>query len=196
MRLPAALTLVAGALSLVLTGCASANQVGAGSGSGPAPSGGVSLPSGTTTGPSMGGTASSPQPTSSTALAAATHCPLPPVTPQTNPAAKPVPDDLQVAWVLRCRIVRGTSGSSTLIAEQSTSDPAALVRALRAPSAQRAKIVCPMLAVYLPNFALVQPDGQVFVPKLPVNNCGLPQSAVVTALGRLTFAQITSHPVK
>ena len=34
-----------------------------------------------------------------------------------------------------------------------------------------------MLRVHLPYFALVQPTGQVFVPKVPVNNCGKPQNA-------------------
>jgi len=209
MRLSAVSTAVAGALALLLCGCASTTQsaapgggtgtaispTGAPSGSGTG-SGGISS-GGVTTGPSMGGTASSPQPTSSVAVAAASHCPMPPDTPQNNPAAKPLPAKLPVVWVLRCRIVQGTAvGKGLLVAERSTSDTAALLRALRAPSVPRQKIVCPLLAIYLPNFGLVEPDGTVLIPKLPTNNCGMVQTDVVTALNRMTFVQISSRPVQ
>jgi hypothetical protein len=143
----------------------------------------------------MGGPASTPVPTSSIARAVAGACPTNPVTPLTNPQAKPVPADLKVGWVLRCRVVPGIR-TNVLIGELSTTDPTDLVRALREPSAPRQKVVCPMLVPYIPNFALVEPDGQVFVPKIPLNNCGMPLTDVVSALNSMQFSQVTSRPVK
>jgi hypothetical protein len=198
MRMHAAAVAAAGLLLFGTAGCASTTSTGAGgptsSTDATGPSAGVN-PSGTTTGPSIGGTASSPPPTGEVARAAAASCPTDSVSPLTNPAAKPVPAGIQVGWVLRCRVVPG-NGSYTLIAERSTSDPTDLVRALREASVPRAKVVCPMLAVYIPNFALVQTNGQLLVPKVPLNNCGMVQNDVVVALNMLHFVQISSHPVK
>lgn len=195
MRIRAAAVAAAGLLLFGAAGCASATQAGS-SGSSVASGGGTSTgPSGTTTGPSIGSTASSPVPTGTVARAAAASCPINPVTPLTNPAARPVPADVQVAWVLRCRVISSGNGY-TLVAERSTTDPIDLVRALREPSVPRAKVVCPMLAVYLPNFVLVEPNGQLLVPKVPVNNCGMVQNDVVTALNAMTFVQISSRPLK
>jgi hypothetical protein len=196
MRMQAAAVAVAGVLMLGVAGCASTSQAGSG---GPVTgSGGVigtTLPSDTTTGPSIGGPASSPAPTSSVARAAAAACPTDSVTPVSNPRAKPVTADLQVAWVLRCRLI-STNGSYSLIAERSVSDPTDLVRALRKPTMPRQKVVCPMIAVYIPNFALVEPDGQLLFPKVPLNNCGMAQVDVVAALNLMKFVQISSRPVR
>jgi hypothetical protein len=198
MRMHAAAVAAAGFLLLGAVACASTIQTtqagsGGSTGSGTTISGSAN-PSGTTTGPSMGGPASSP-PAGDVMRAAAASCPTDPVTPLTNPMAKPVPADIQVAWVLRCRVVPG-KGSYSLVAERSTTDPIDLVRALREPSMPRAKVVCPMLAVYIPNFALVQTNGQLLVPKVPLNNCGMAQIDVVSTLNQLRFVQISSRPVK
>jgi len=201
MRMHAAAVAAAGILLFGAAGCASTTSIGAGgpaSSSGPAGSAGSTggaNPSDTTTGPSMGGPASSPPPTGEVARAAAASCPADTVSPLTNPAARPVPADIRVAWVLRCRVVPG-NGSYTLVAERSTSDPTDLVRALREASMPRAKVVCPMIAVYVPNFALVQTNGKLLVPRVPLNNCGMVQNDVVVALNQLRFVQISSHPVK
>lgn len=203
MRFQAAACAAAGLLLLGTAGCASATQAGSGgavtgsAGSSGSGSAGSSMPgpSGITTGPSMGGTASSPVPTSSLAKVAAAACPTDSVTPLSNPMAKPVPADIQVAFVLRCRVVSG-NGSHTQVAERSVSDPTDLVKALRAPSVPRAKIVCPMIAVYIPNFALVETNGTILVPKVPLNNCGMAQDEVASSLNQLKFVQISSRPLK
>ncbi len=196
MRLQAAAYAAAGLLLVGTAGCASTTQAGSGGAvTGSAGSSGTAAPSGTTTGPSMGGTASAPVPTSSLAGMAAAACPTEAVTPLSNPMAKPVPADIQVAFVLRCRVLPG-KGSSALVAERSVSDPTDLVKALRAPSVPRAKIVCPMIAVYIPNFALVETDGRILVPKVPLNNCGMAQDQVASSLNQLKFVQISSRPVK
>jgi len=197
MRLQAAVLAAAGLVMLGTAGCASSVPAGSGGG-GISDSAGPTItsnPSDTTTGPSIGGPARSPMPTSSVQRAAAAACPTNAVTPLTNPRAQRVPADVQVAWVLRCRVIPGFR-SNVLLAERSTSDPTDLVRALRQSSVPRQKVVCPMIAVYVPNFALVQPNGQLLIPRIPLNNCGMPQEAVVTALNRMTFVQISSRPVK
>lgn len=198
MRFQAAAIAAAGLLLAGAAGCASTTQAGSGGATtGSAGSTGSSStgPSGTTTGPSMGGTASSPVPTSSLAAMAAAACPTDSVTPLSNPMAKPVPADIQVAFVLRCRTVP-SKGSYTLVAERSVSDPTDLVKALRAPSVPRAKIVCPMIAVYIPNFALVETNGRILVPKVPLNNCGMAQDEVASSLNQLKYVQIGSRPLK
>lgn len=195
MRLHAAALAAAGLLMLGAAGCASSVPAGSAGSGGSAGNSGSSGPGDTTTGPSIGGPASSPPPTGSLERAAAAACPTNSVTPLTNPRAETVPAGIQVAWVLRCRVIQG-NGSSALVAERSTSDPTDLVRALRQPTVPRQKVVCPMFAVYLPNFALVQPNGQLLVPRIPLNNCGMAQPEVAAALSQLTFVQISSRPVK
>ena len=68
-----------------------------------------------------------------------------------------MPADLQVNWVLRCTI-SNKGGSRLLIAERSVGDTGPLLRALKTPSALRIKVVCPMLRVLIPYFALVQAE--------------------------------------
>jgi hypothetical protein len=186
---------------LVLAGCASTHSNSSGTG--------ASGASGTTTGPSMGGTASVSPPFASTSAAPApsdtldprqlagiaASCPANQNYAQPNgPAARVVPASLQVSWVLRCTI-SNKGGTRLLIAEHSVGDPGPLLRALKTPSAQRAKVVCPMLRVLIPYFALVEADGTVFVPKLPVNNCGMPQQAVTAALNALRFTTLSTRPL-
>lgn len=181
---------------LVLVGCASGQSTG-----GSVPSGAGPVASKTTTGPGMGGTASggvpSPAATSSAGVAAiAATCPsVQSFAVLNGPSARPVPADIKVAWVLRCSIVSKGAGPRLLVAERSVTDPAALVAALKVSSVPRAKVVCPMLRVLIPYFALVQNDGQVFVPAVPLNNCGMAQLAVTQALNSLRFTELSSRPL-
>lgn len=189
MRLATAAAIGAGLIALA--GCASATQHSTPGG------GGSTSGGGTTTGPSIGGTASIPPPSNAMSQAAAASCPTSPtVTPLTVPSAKPVPAGLSVSFVLRCKILSTGGNPSTLVAERSTSNPAKLLAALQAPTVPRAKVVCPMIAVQIPYFALIEPNGASFVPKLPLDNCGKPQNAVLTALNTLQFTEITSKPLK
>lgn len=195
MRVPIPAAIVMGVLALAMAGCASTSPTQAGGGgqsTSQTPGAG-----GTTTGPSMGGTASSPAPVSALAAAAAQTCPTSiEVTPQNDPQAKPVPAGISVAFVLRCKILSTNGRPTTLVAERSTSDPSKLVAALQLPSVPRAKVVCPMMVVQIPYFALVQSSGQTLVPILPLDNCGKPQAAVLTALNTMKFTEITARPIK
>jgi len=185
---------------LVLAGCASGQSTGSAAG-------GRSSSSDTTTGPSIGGPASgTPSPSGSSApadqlsasqlAAIAASCPSDQNYPQANgPTARPVPATLQASWVLRCTIST-KGGSRLLIAERSVGDTAPLLRALKRPSGLQIKTVCPMLRMLIPYFALVEPDGTVFVPKVPLSNCGMPQNPVTVALNALRFTTLSSKPIK
>jgi hypothetical protein len=184
---------------LVLAGCASGQPRGSAAG------GSSTAASDTTTGPSIGGPASvSPSPSggapadhlSPSQLAAiAATCPSNQNFPQANgPTARPVPATLQASWVLRCTI-SDKGGSRMLIAEHSIGDTAPLLRALKRPSGLQIKTVCPMLRMLIPYFALVEPDGTVFVPKVPLSNCGMPQNPVTVALNALRFTELSSKPI-
>jgi hypothetical protein len=186
---------------LVLAGCASGQQHDSAAG------GQSSAASDTTTGPSIGGPARlSPPPSGSSSAPAdqlspsqlaaiAATCPSDQDFPQANgPTARAVPATLQVSWVLRCTI-SAKGGSRLLVAEHSVGDTAPLLRALKAPSGLRIKTVCPMLRQLVPYFALVEPDGTVFVPKVPLSNCGMPQNPVTVALNALRYSTLSSKPI-
>ncbi|MEO7260150.1 MAG: hypothetical protein ABI047_02625 [Jatrophihabitantaceae bacterium] len=108
-----------------------------------------------------------------------------------TPQAKPVPSGIEVDWVLRCTVVElhGDHRRGLLI-ERSDSDPAALLRALRAPDVARDDDPCPAIAMVVPYFALVQPDGKRFVARMPLTACALPQAAAMQALNGLRFTVI------
>jgi hypothetical protein len=185
---------------LVLAGCASTQSHGSATGGSGA--------SGITTGPSLGGPASgspsipssgTPNPvdplTPGQVAAIAATCPANQNYVQPNgPAARVVPADLRISWVLRCTI-SNKGGSRMLVAERSVGDTGPLLRALKTPSAQRIKVVCPMLRVLIPYFALVEANGTLFVPKVPVNNCGMPQNPVTAALNALRFTVLSTKPI-
>jgi len=185
---------------LVLAGCASGQPSGSAAG------GSGTTASDTTTGPSIGGPASvSPSPSGSSApadqlspsqlAAIAATCPSDQNFPQANgPTARPVPATLQASWVLRCTI-SAKGGSRLLVAEHSVGDTAPLLRALKRPSGLQIKTVCPMLRMLIPYFALVEPDGTVFVPKVPLGNCGMPQNPVTVALNALRYTTLSSKPI-
>ncbi|HEX2902157.1 MAG TPA: hypothetical protein VHO01_01760 [Jatrophihabitans sp.] len=199
MRIRTAAAIAAGLLALA--GCASSSSGGsggAGSAGGTGSATGTPVtPSGASTGPGMGGTASSPPSADALALAAAATCPTSTaVNPLFSPAAKPVPPGLPVVFVLRCRIVSSGGTPTTLVAERSTGDFSKLIAALQLPSVPRARVVCPLYAVQVPYFALIEKDGTSFLPKIPLDNCGKPQGAVLTALNQLQFTEITSKPIK
>lgn len=173
-------------LALAVTGCASGTQDKAAGGGNT---------TGTTSGPAMGGTASQPGKPSppSSPPSSAVNCPTDLNFEQPNgPSAQPLPSKITVSWVLRCSVVsKGTK--RILNVERSDSDAANLVAALRIPSGQKIKGVCPMYRAAVPYFALVQPDGTTLAPKVPVTNCGQAQPEVLQALNALTYKVISTR---
>ncbi len=188
------------AVGLLLTGCASNRTVGGAAGPGTGGSSGVSgAPGGASTGSSGSGSASggpaSGQPSAS-----------PPVSPLDSrcPAqldegqhlaeyGRPVPPGITVAWVLRCRVAPQPGGTSDLLVERSDSDPGALLAALRPQDQPLSKGACPAIAMVVPYFALVEPNGTALVPHIPVTACRLAQPQVMQALNALQFQVIARH---
>lgn len=175
-------------LALAVTGCASGAQGKAAGGSNP---------TGTTSGPAMGGTASQPgtpilSPPSSPPVTSV-NCPTDLNFDEPNgPSAQALPSKITVSWVLRCSVV--SKGAKRILnVERSDSDAANLVAALRVPSGQKIKGVCPMYRAAVPYFALVQPDGTALAPKVPVTNCGQAQPEVLQALNALTYRVISTR---
>jgi len=182
---------------LAVTACASAQPT---VGSGAKPTGG-SATAGPSTGMSDPGAASgsaSSQPSGSSGSSPVdSRCPAQLDEGQYNrKKAVPVPSGIEVAWVLRCSSVPLSGGAHrALLVERSDSDPAALVSALRAPDEPRSSGACPLMRMVVPYFALVQRDGKVLVPKMPLTGCALPQAAVLQALNKLRFVVLDKKPL-
>ncbi len=196
-----AVTIAAG---LAVTGCAAApSETGSGAGPGrggdalPSGSGWVSWTDGSGSGSGAGTGSSDPgSGSSSGSQQVDPRCPAE-LNGQYNTAqAKPVPSGFKVDWVLRCTVVepQGSRPRSVRI-ERSISDPANLLAALRAPDEARHDGPCPAIAMVVPYFALMQPDGKPFLPRMPLTACALPQEPAMQALNGLRFEVIAEKPL-
>jgi len=183
------------AATLVMTGCASTgtNQGAAGPSSvlPGAPGSGSAGP----TGEAGGSGGGSGQPSASPPVSRLdSRCPARLDEGQHNATdGKPVPADITVSWVLRCRVAPQPGGSRYLLVERSDSNPNALLTALRTPDEPLSKGACPMIAVVVPYFVLVRPNGSGLLPHIPVTGCRLPQPPVLQALNALQFTVIARH---
>ncbi|GIH19224.1 hypothetical protein [Rugosimonospora africana] len=65
---------------------------------------------------------------------------------------------------------------------------APLVSALHQPDAPRSHGMCPDYRILMPTFWLVDGTGKAYQPHIPVNSCGQPSAAVVSALQALGLA--------
>ena len=175
MRLLAMAVLTA----VAVTGCASA-QSSAHGGSGASTSTASASTTGPTTGGASGTGSSLPSATPSASDSGSpvdARCPAQLDEGQYNGRqAKPVSGDVTVDWVLRCRVAPQPDGSRFLLTERSTSDPTALLAALRSSDEPRSSGACPMI--------------RVVVPKIPLTGCGMPQTGVLQALNQMSFEVI------
>jgi uncharacterized protein YceK len=195
-----AVTIAAG---LALTGCASTKTAaGGGAVSASAGAGSTSAAASTAAASTMPGSLSPGSPATSVVPSvrptgsASGLCPTSLDLGQYNgPNTRVVSADLKVRWVLRCSIVPLTGTKRAVVTERSDSDPSALLKALRAPSEPKSSGVCPLIRMLVPYFALIRPDGQALVPKLPLTGCGLAQAAVVQALNHLHFEVLSKQPL-
>jgi len=189
MRVLAVITACA---ALVVTGCASTHPTSeAGSDSGLTS---ASAPSGAGATGATGATGSAQPSASATPVDA--RCPAQLDEGQYNGRqAQPVPSSMVVDWVLRCTVVSQPGGGRVLLVERSDSDPAALLAAVRAPDEPRSSGACPMMRMVVPYFALIQPNGRAWAPKIPLTGCGMPQTGVLQALNKLRFQVISRTPL-
>jgi hypothetical protein len=109
---------------------------------------------------------------------------------------KPLPASFVPAAALRCvagdQLVPGKGQWQTATLERAEGNLAPLVAALRQPSGHRAPgMICPAIAIELPQFVLVGKDGTALWPALPVSGCGLVQSPVLAALAALPWQPVS-----
>jgi hypothetical protein len=84
---------------------------------------------------------------------------------------------------------KGLWATATL--ERADSGLAALVAALRQPSAGPAAHACPALAMIPPAVVLTSATGQQLIPRIPHSSCGLTQSQVLIALDGLHWSTVS-----
>ena len=166
---------------------------------------------GTVTAPPSGGgtghgqTAASSPPASPTASGS----PVPtttggPVTPGQPacagwPAGVPrgtLPASFAPVAVIRCvtsdQMVPGKGQWEVATLERADKNLAPLTAALRSPSARpRPGVMCPEIAMIPPQFVLVDGDGKMIIPRLPLSGCGLVQPQVLAALAALSWRQVS-----
>jgi len=203
--------LAAGALT---AGCASAH--GGGTAGAPpahatAPAASSSLSSAATpaSAASSSSSPSSSPSSSSSAAAAAAATPVPTVSGGQVVAGEPacvgwptgatsvsLPVSFVPVSVERCvngvEAIPGKGLWTTATLQRSDSSLAALVSALRQPSAaHRPGTVCPALAVIPPQVVLIGANGQKLIPRLPATGCGLIQSQVLAALDTIRWQPVS-----
>lgn len=183
----AAPLLVAGALA---AGCGSVSAGGSASASGSAPAGGA-VHSTVTATPIASAT---PVPTVSGGAPAAggVACVDWPV----GAVSTALPASFVPVSVERCvngvTAVPGSGLWTSATLQRSTSDLTRLVDALRQPSETRKPgTLCPALAMIPPRVVLVNAAGEKLIPRLPLGECGLTASAVLTALDALSWQPVS-----
>jgi hypothetical protein len=111
-------------------------------------------------------------------------------------ASGPLPASFVPVSVERCAngatAVPGNGLWTSATLQRSTGDLSRLLTALREPSATRKPgTVCPALAMIPPQVVLINAAGQKLIPRLPVGDCGLTASAVLTALDALSWEPVS-----
>jgi hypothetical protein len=98
--------------------------------------------------------------------------------------------------VLRCQLGtttvpgKGLYASATL--KRATADLQILVDALRRPSGHMLPgTICPALAMIPPQIVLIASNGAMISPRFPVDECGIIQQGVLSALNQLTWQTVS-----
>jgi hypothetical protein len=108
----------------------------------------------------------------------------------------PLPATFVPVEVLRCQLGtttvagKGVYVSATL--ERATGDLQILVDALRRPSGHMLPgTICPALAMIPPQLVLIASNGATISPRFPVNECGIIQQEVLSALNELPWHAVS-----
>jgi hypothetical protein len=111
-------------------------------------------------------------------------------------AQGPLPATFVPVQVLRCDAGtttipgKGVYVSGTL--ERATEGLAVLVNALRQPSGHmQPGMICPALELAVPQLVLIAGNGAMLSPRVPVNDCGIVQQEVLTALKELPWQTVS-----
>jgi hypothetical protein len=109
-----------------------------------------------------------------------------------NAAHVTLPASFVPVAVLRCvegyQTIPGKGQWQTATLERANEDLAPLIAALRRPSGGRSTgMMCPELAMLPPQIVLIDGNGKMIIPRLPLSGCGLVQQQVIAALGALPW---------
>src|SRR5438445_13830852 len=117
-----------------------------------------------------------------------------------EPAGGPIPADVTIAWVLRCRTevqpAPGKGNWEVRVTERADGPATKLRAALNRRSEPPATGACPAIAMIVPYFVLVDSAGKAYLPALPYTSCNLPQSAFIQELNALPFRVVSSTPIR
>jgi hypothetical protein len=109
-----------------------------------------------------------------------------------------LPPDFHPVAAVRCespvRAVPGDGEWQFAEAQRADSGLTGLLAALRLPSqSASADTICPLMALVLPPFALVDAGGKVISPLLPLTACGTPLTQVTQAIDALPWRTETDQ---
>ena len=111
-----------------------------------------------------------------------------------------LPADFDAVAVVRCvdkeEAVAGDGTWDVALGQRATGDISALVTALRTPSSSAptaTNFACSAVGYLLPNFALVNAQGEVVRPSLPHDGCDQPLSVALDAVNALTWKTVTEQ---
>lgn len=176
-----------GAALLVLAACAPSTSTRSGGSPTPTPT-----PSGTGKYDSGGASGAFPIQPGENPPKPSTTCPNDVFSGLAYGVGERVTADWKISWVLRCTSTQksypGNGVWNVVTTERADGSPDALLRALQKPDApSRSGIACPAIAMLIPWFVLVDTSGKPHFAKLPVTECGLPQTEAIDALNALPF---------
>jgi hypothetical protein len=189
---------------------ASVTALAAGCAAGTA-SGGQGAPAASQSGTGQGGNASGPAPGGSGSGQPGSAGPVPTVTATGAPAPGepkcanwpsgapqgPLPASFVPVKALRCVLgtttVQGKGVYASATLESAAQDLGSLADALRRPS-ERARpggMACPAIAMIAPQLVLIAADGSMISPRMPVDQCGIIQPGVLSALAALPWQTVS-----
>jgi hypothetical protein len=82
------------------------------------------------------------------------------------------------------------------VTERASGPATALLAALRQPPVRSLNQICPMFLQFVPYFELIGTSGEEYLPRLPTDQCGKPQGAVIAALNALSFTEIAATKIE
>jgi hypothetical protein len=117
-----------------------------------------------------------------------------------GPTPQPLPTDFVPVSASRCEfsfaIVPGDGEWQMRAEQQADSRLEALVAALRQPSEDNSKAICPAIGMVPVVITLTDAHGRKVVPALPHQACGMPLPSVVQAIRELPWRPVSQTKVR
>ena len=115
-------------------------------------------------------------------------------------SGSPLPADFDAVAVVRCKdedeTIPGDGVWDVALAQRATTGLSALTTALRTPSSgppTASDFACSAVGILLPNFALVNAQGQIVRPSLPHDECDQPLTVALNAVDAMPWRTETEQ---